>query len=288
VQRRLRRAIAEADRDPITSVIRGTEAITLAPAAGDPATSRTACLMVHGFLSARTDFADLGERLVRHGITVRLMRLPGHGTTPVDFAYLPPGALYKAVHQEYLNLRERFDRIYLVGFSMGGSLSTILASEEPVDRLVLVSPYFGVTYAWYYVLPAHIWNALLGRLIPYVVRTDAFVKLNDRTLYDKIFMYKIVPTAGVRQLKAIGQTARREELLRKVACSVLIVHSRGDGAASPQEAQEAFGKLGSSDKEILWLKESNHIVFWDFEREEAKDRIERFLTEPRPSRPEIP
>ncbi|HUT24763.1 MAG TPA: alpha/beta fold hydrolase, partial [Sumerlaeia bacterium] len=197
-------------------------------------------------------------------------------------------ALYQAVHQECLNLRERFDRIYLAGFSMGGSLSTILASEEPVDRLVLVSPYFGVTFAWRYVLPPHVWNALLGRFVPYVIRTDAFVKLNDRTHYDKIFMYRIVPTAGVRQLEAIGKTARREELLQKVACPVLIVHSRGDEAASPKAAAEAFENLGSSEKEILWLNESNHIVLWDFEREEAKDRIERFLTEPRPSRSERP
>ncbi|MBN1866733.1 alpha/beta fold hydrolase [Candidatus Sumerlaeota bacterium] len=284
VQQVLRTEIASTPRDPITGVALGTEAVTLVPPAGsDAATSRTACLLVHGFLAARTDFADLGERLCRRGFTVRMLRLPGHGTTPVDFAYQPDGALFRAVQEEFRALHRDFDRVDVVGFSMGGALSTLLASREPVDRLVLVAPFYRVTYKWYYVLRPETWNTLLGRLAPYMIRPTAFVKLNDRSNFGKFFFYGIVPSRGTRQLVRLGREARLPETLERVACPVLLVHSEGDEASSPKAARAALARMASSVKRTLWLERSNHVLFWDFDREEVKTRIEKFLTARDPS-----
>ena len=277
VQRTMRRQIAEAERDPITGVLRGAESVTLTPVA-HRATSRTACLMVHGFLSTVQDFGGLGERLAEQGVTVRKMRLPGHGTTPVDLAYQPPGALYRAVEKEYRDLARNFDRIYVVGFSMGGALSTLLASREPVDRLVLLAPYYAVTYKWQYVLPPETWNAILGWIIPYVVRPEAFIKINDRSVIDSYPMYRILPTAGVRQLVALGREARREEVLRAVTCPILHVHSKGDEASSPKAAQRAFEKLGSQDKQQRWFTRANHVLLWDYDKKEVEEAAFKFLT----------
>ncbi len=282
-QRTLRREIASTPRDPVTGIATGTEALTLGPSS-DASTSGTACLLVHGFLSSRQDFADLGERLAERGVTVRMMRLPGHGTTTVDFAYLPPGALYKAVHAEYQNLRRDFDRVHVVGFSMGGSLSTLLASREPVDRLVLVAPYFGVTYRWYYVLPPAAWNSLFGRFVPFLIRPESFVKVNDKEQVGKFFFYQTLPTAGVRQLMELGKEARRKETLEKVKCPVLVVQSEGDEASAPKATRKAFDNLGSERKELLWLTRSNHVLLWDWDNETVKERIEEFLLGSKPAR----
>ena len=275
--RNLVREIAAADRDPLTGVVRGAEAVTLAPQTADPRTSGTAVLMIHGFLAARSDFADLGERLARRGFTVRLMRLPGHGTIPPDFEFLPDGALFQAVHQEYLKLRAGHRRVYVAGFSMGGALATLLASVEPVDRLVLAAPYYGVSYKWYYVLPAETWNTLIGWAVPYVKKSERFTRINDRGQIGKFYHYQTVPTGGVRQLVALGKAARRPETLRKVTCPVLLLHSEGDEAASIGRARKAFDQLGSPRKEAVWLQKSNHIIFWDYDRDEVKQRVEEFL-----------
>ena len=279
----MQKEIDRTPRDPITGVVTGTEAITLHPAPGsDTATSRTACLMIHGFLSARTDFADLGERLAQCGFTVRMMRLPGHGTHAADFAYQPDGALLKAARQELRALRQDFDHVDVIGFSMGGSIATLLASSEPVDRVVLVAPYYRVTYCWYYVLRPEMWNAALGHVLPYIIRPTRFIKLNDKSNVGKFFFYGIVPSGGTSQLVALGREARRPETLEKITCPVLLVHSKGDEAASPKAARQAFERMASHAKQALWLKRSNHIILWDFDREEAKTRIEEFLTAPAP------
>jgi len=279
VQRSLRREIMDADRDPLTGVIRGTEAVTLSPAAGRERQPRTAVLMIHGFLSARTDFADLPQRLADKGVTVRLVRLPGHGTTPIEFASLERGDLYREVEAEYRNLRRDFDRVCVVGFSMGGSLATILTANERVDKLVLLAPYYAVTHKWYYVLPAMTWNRIFGWVVPYVHRPESFIKINDRTQIGKYFMYQTMPTAGVRQLDQVGVQASKPDTLRRIACPVLLVHSHNDEASSPEAAKRAFDAFPSLKKQEVWVARSNHVLLWDYDRERIKGHIEHFLLE---------
>lgn len=281
-QRSMRAEVAAQDRDPITGVVRGTEAVTIMPTADIAATSRTACLLVHGFLSSRQDFADLPQRLAARGITVRAMRLPGHGTTPMDFAGQPTGALLAAVRQEYRNLARDHDRVYVVGFSMGGALSTLLASEEPVTRLVLLAPYYGVTYKWYYMLPAETWHSILGPVVPFIKRPTGLTKLNKRENVGRYFMYQTLTTAGTGQLMDLGRAAGRPETLRHVTCPVLLVQSRHDEAASPSAAAKAFDTLGSADKRAVWFEKSNHVICWDYDSEQVMTEVVEFLAaEPR-------
>jgi carboxylesterase len=275
--RSMRAQIAAQNRDPITGVVRGTEALTILPTADIATTSRTACLLVHGFLSSRQDYADLPERLAARGITVRAMRLPGHGTTPMDFAGQPEGALLGAVRQEYRNLTRDHDRVYVVGFSMGGALATLLASEEPVTKLVLLAPYYGVTYKWYYVLPAETWQSILGPMVPYIQRPMGMTKLNKRENADRYFMYQTLTTAGTGQLMRLGRAAGRHETLARVQCPVLLIHSRNDEAASPAVAAQAFDSLGSTDKRAVWLEKSNHVICWDYDAEEVLTETVAFL-----------
>ncbi len=277
MDRRIRKEIADYPRDPLTGVIEGTEAVTLRPATLEGPTSRTACLLIHGFLSSRQDYNDLGEKLVKEGMTVRLMRLPGHGTTEPDFAYQPDGALYRAVETEYRQLRAEFDRVYVVGFSMGGTLSTLLSTREKVDRLALVAPYYRVSYEWYYILPAEAWNPLVSWAAPYLPRSDVFVKINDREQIGKFFMYRTLPTSGARQLLALGRHVRQPEVLQKVTCPVLMVHSPHDGAANPKAAEKAFNTFSSTDKQLVWFNKSDHMLLWDYDREEVKQTLVDFL-----------
>lgn len=276
-QRALRREVRDTPRDPATGVVLGTEALALDPP-GRADAPTTACLLVHGFIGSRKDFADLGPRLAAAGFHVDIMRLPGHGTTPQDFRAQSPESLLQAVIDEYRALRRQYRAVYVVGFSMGGALSTLLASRENVDRLVLAAPYYGVTYKWYYLLPPSLWNTLLGPAVPYGIKYDCFIKLNRREALGEIFTYRCVPTRGVSTLLALGRQARQPQTLQAVKCPVLVISSVGDEAASPDRVREAFPLLASPRKQAHWLTaRSNHQVFWDYDREEVKTAVVDFL-----------
>lgn len=273
--RALEKEIAAARRDPATGVIVGTEALDLGPS-----DASAACLLIHGFVGSRKDFADLGGSLADAGFFVRMMRLPGHGTTPREFAETEAADLLRAAQAELTRLQADFDRVYLVGFSMGGAISTILAAESPLRPagVVLVAPYFEVTYYWYYVLPPMTWNAMLSPVAPYVIKGERFVRVNRREAVPEIFSYRAIPTAGALTLEELGARARDPDTLAAVQVPVLLIQAEGDEAASPRASRRAFDAMASPSKEIHFFDEhSNHHLLWDYDGPEARSRVLEFL-----------
>ncbi len=240
----------------------------------------TAILLVHGYLSSNQDFGALPAQLSAKGFTVRLMRLPGHGTTPLGLAGQTDGAFYEAVKTEYEQLAKEYDRVRVAGFSLGGALSTILSSEYPVDRLGLVAPYYKVTHKAYYVLTPEIWQTVFGWAVPMIKRPSGFVNINNKEAAKHYFMYQAFPSSSVSQLMGVGKQARQPELLARVKCPVLMVHSPGDRAASPKAAEAAFKALGSEEKWVVWLdgEKSNHVILWDYEKDIVLQEMLEFLT----------
>lgn len=282
--RAVERSTRQTPRDPQTGIVLGAESVSL----GDPAASE-ACLLLHGFVGSRIDFAGLGQRLADRGFFVRMALAPGHGTSPEDFATKSADDMLAGTRAEYDELTARFDRVHLVGFSMGGALATLLAAEPelgaPEDpkagRLVLIAPYFGITYRWYYVLPPRIWAAAASPFVRYVHKGDRFVQVNKRESVESMYSYEYVPLHGARVLGELGRRALDEDVLARVKRPVLMLHSEGDEAASPEAARRAYERIGSADKEAFWLPErNNHHLLWDYDGDLAADRIVEFLTAP--------
>jgi carboxylesterase len=270
-QRALVKEMTRDPRDPATKVVVGSEAETLR------GSGRNAALLVHGFVGSRVDFNDLGPSLQNQGLTVRLTRLPGHATFPFEHAVTTAEELLEAVRNEYAAMKNEYDQVALIGFSMGGALSTLVASERQVDRLVLIAPYFGVTHRWYYPMPVETLNAISAFFIPYVMKNEYFTCVNRPEAKSQLYSYKVISTQGAQELIRLGKWARDKETLAKVTCPVLMLHSWGDRAAAPKRAEKAFEAIGSADKRAVWYEESNHHLLWDWEREEVKGEILRFL-----------
>ncbi len=255
------------------TVIPGTEAIEL----GDPDAS-VGCLLVHGFAGSRRDFADLGDELAAAGCHVRLARLPGHGTTPEDMEAQSPDDLLEGARQELQSFRSNHEQIVLVGFSMGGVLSTLLAAEQPVDRLVLIAPAFEIQHQWYYGLRPEEWNRLLSPMVRWVPKGQATVQVNRKEARPNLFSYPRIPTRAVLVLAELGERARQPDLLAAVQMPLILLHSPGDFAASQAASLAAFPLLGSQDKRYVTMDErNNHHLLWDWDRAMAKEEILAFL-----------
>jgi carboxylesterase len=271
-EKMLAKDYASHPRDPKTGVVKGTEARNL----GDPDSSH-ACLMVHGYLGSVKDFNDLPQRLADKGMYVRLMRLPGHGTRAEELQSVSTDDLYKAVETEYLALKKEHEIVDVVGFSMGGALSTMLASRQPVDRMVLVSPYYGVTMKWYYVLPPMWWNKIIGSQFEYLPKFRSFQRVKRKEAKEHIFSYFVAPTSSFTMMHELSELSIAPEVIQKVTCPVLILQSKKDNAASPKATKKVFKKLPGKNKQVVWYKKSDHILLWDHDREDAMKRACDFL-----------
>src|SRR5687767_2306551 len=134
-----------------TGVIEGAEGIVRATG------SRRAVLILHGFGDTPQTLEYLADHLHGLGFTVHAPLLPGHGRTLAEFGVTSADAWLAAAERELAALRRSHEFVGLVGLSMGGALSVILAARSATpaggadragvqgpDALVLLAPYLSM------------------------------------------------------------------------------------------------------------------------------------------------
>jgi carboxylesterase len=268
IERTDRRALRNAE----SGILVGAEARDLGPA-----DAPCAVLFVHGFVGAGNSFADLPNRLAAQGHFVRVMRLPGHGTSPLDLVPVNADDLLAAVREDVRTLKESHAQVVLVGHSMGATLAALIAAQDGVDGLILGAPYFGVTSRWYYGLKSETWIRLTRPALPWVYKGSLFVQVNRKEAKRSILSYRWIPREAGDALLDLGARVNKQETLSAITCPVLLLHAQGDIAACPKAAETALQKMAAIDKRITWLPRSNHHIFWDYDRELVMEEASSFL-----------
>ncbi|MCC5936503.1 MAG: alpha/beta hydrolase [Lunatimonas sp.] len=100
-------------------------------------------LYVHGFGASQMEGDPVHRKVAEYfGANLFLTRLPEHGIDRENaFEYLSPEKLVQGVRDAYAIAAELGDEVIVIGTSMGGALSLVLASERPeIHALVLYSP----------------------------------------------------------------------------------------------------------------------------------------------------
>lgn len=103
---------------------------------------RIGVLLSHGFTGSPASMTPWGRQLAGLGHTVRVPRLPGHGTTWKDMNTTRWTDWYAEVDHALTELHDRCDHVVVAGLSMGGCLALRLAEQRPDDvaAVVLVNP----------------------------------------------------------------------------------------------------------------------------------------------------
>ena len=100
----------------------------------------TACLLLHGFTNSPFEMKVMGEFLNRQGYTVSIPLIPGHGTTPADLRKTKWTDWYEGSKVELFELRKKYKKVYIVGFSMGASLALHLSAHYEVNGVITLAP----------------------------------------------------------------------------------------------------------------------------------------------------
>lgn len=98
---------------------------------------------IHGFGASQMEGDPVHREVAKHfGANLYLVRLPEHGTARANgMEYLSAQLLTDAVRQAYMIGKSLGDEVIVIGTSMGGALSLVLASERPdMKALILYSP----------------------------------------------------------------------------------------------------------------------------------------------------
>jgi carboxylesterase len=114
---------------------------------GTGANGRVGVLVSHGFTGSPYSMRPWAEHLAAAGYTVRLPRLPGHGTTWQELNTVRWTDWYAEIRKAYAELDERCEVIFACGLSLGGALVLKLAEDVGVNAklagLAVVNPAIG-------------------------------------------------------------------------------------------------------------------------------------------------
>lgn len=244
--------------------------------------SRIGCLVVHGFTGTPNEVRWLGQHLNHHGYTVHGPRLAGHGTHPDDMLPIRWREWYLDVLAGYEMLCDRCDQVFAVGLSMGGALSLLLASREPVAGVVAMSTPHDVGDRRVRYLP------VARYFVPRVGKSGP--PLEEHPFHQRVLAeqqrrgdeaighpaYPFYPTRSVIELDRL--LAEMRASLPRVTAPTLFIHSKMDDVVGFAALENNLALLtASSDKEAVVLENSLHVITEDVERDRVFETVAHFV-----------
>ncbi|MEP6462675.1 MAG: alpha/beta fold hydrolase [Frankiaceae bacterium] len=209
-------------------------------------------LLIHGYTGCPQSMRPWAEHLATAGYTVSLPRLPGHGTRWQDLQQTRWPDWYGEVDNAFSALRARCDQVFVMGLSMGGTLSLRLAEERPdeIAGLVLVNPSIMMKDPRLIVLP------ILRRFLTTLPGIASDIKKPGVTelAYDRN------PPQALSSLTDLWRTVRAD--LGKVTAPILILRSTDDHLVKPVNSQTLRNELRCPLQELL-LNNSYHVATLD-------------------------
>ena len=195
----------------------------------------------------------LGEALAAAGYTVIGPRLAGHGISPEAMARSTASDWIASVDAALATLRETCSQVFMVGLSMGGTLTLYTAAKHagvitgavPINAPVQLNSTDMAGLAL---------DASMPATVPGIgsdIKKPGVTEL----------AYKEVPVPAVRQV--YGLVAVTHDLLPKISCPVLVIQSREDHVVDPSNAPRIVRRLGSDRVDLRWLNDSYHVATLD-------------------------
>lgn len=211
-------------------------------------------VLSHGFTGSPQSLRPWAGHLAAAGLTVRLPRLPGHGTRWQDLNDTRWPDWYGEIERSFDELLGRCDQVFAMGLSMGGTMVTRLAEQRPAEvaGLVLVNPSLGTDRKDIkYALP------LLHRVLPSLkgIASDIRKPGVAETAYDR------TPLKALHSLSVLWPQVAAD--LPKLTAPVLLFRSRVDHVVEPLSGRLLRAGAHSTEVTEVILEESYHVATLD-------------------------
>jgi carboxylesterase len=221
-----------------------------------------AVLLLHGAGDTPQTLRGLADYLFQRGYAVAAPLLPGHGRSVRDFRQVTGTSWQTAAFSAYDRLEVGRPWIGIVGLSMGGALGAVIASERPASgALVLLAPYLRAPW-WLRMGAASSYFANL--FSPYFPSGDPR-SIRDPEAAARGLAYGVFTPAAARALCDTADAGMRA--LAAVRTPTLIIQSRQDNRVASRVTEEAYARLGTSDRCLEWVLDGGHVITVDYGKE---------------------
>ena len=241
------------------------------------APAKAAVVLIHGFTEHGGRYAELAERLNRHGCAVYAPDLRGHGRSEGEQILVMAFDQYlEDLQRVVAHARQQAPGrpLFLYGHSMGGTIVALwAASREPgVRGLVLSAPPVRMGDHVFPLLRRL--AGIFGRLFPRlrVVRLGTGTLSRDPAVVEDFRSDPLV-YHGRLPCRTGAEILRAAERLRHGAGAIrlplLILHGTADGLTDPAGSQELYDRVASPDKTLKLYQGLYHDLVHEPEKEEV-------------------
>ncbi|GBE21652.1 MAG TPA: alpha/beta fold hydrolase [Actinobacteria bacterium] len=226
-------------------------------------TNGEGALLLHGFTGTPAHFRMMGQFLNERGYTVHAPLLAGHGTSLEEMDQTTRRDWVQSA-QDGLEALRGFGHVHLVGLSMGGLISLLLARQDEIASLTTIDT------------PVKLWDRRdpLVHILKHVERFHSWKEPEQPPPGEAaryFIQYDGFSLRAASELLHLKRQALRH--LDRVQAPALIIQSRADETVRPESAVILARRLGSSRKRILWLEHSRHNALLDTERDIMDEAI---------------
>jgi carboxylesterase len=234
-----------------------------------------AVLALHGFGATTQEVSLIVDIAKDLGLAALAPLLPGHGTSVFDLARTRFVDWRGAAKRALLELARDHGRVIVVGMSMGSLIALDLAadfSKEVVGVGVLACP---IRLPWPY--PSLALAAIEHLRIPDFMMPKSRPDILDPEGRRTQVTYREQPVHAGNDVRLAGR--RVEARLGVISCPAFVAHGRADRVCPVKNARIVHARLGTraSEKELLILERSHHIITRDVERSVLRTRLLAFI-----------
>lgn len=241
-----------------------------------------AILCVHGFNDSPAVFRKMAPRLAQQGYFVRAMRLPGFGERLENAARYGAADWVQAVTDQLRILRKRYSSVYVVGHSLGATVSVAALIQDPslADAALLLAPALDVSRARSPMLHPETWHRIANcllvftRLVYSFFPNDTLDPQERRDPCGTKFSWRRSHDAMFRLFRQIRRSAHqfRTPCFVALACKDRVVDNR--------VAETFFQAISSPTKILRRYENAAHVLPLDYAWQEVTEHgIEFFKSQ---------
>lgn len=224
-------------------------------------------VLCHGLTGMPGSLREWGEALATAGLTVRIPRLPGHGTRWQDANSVSWRDWYDELERAFDDVRRRCERTYVMGLSMGGTVALRLAEERGADvaGVVVVNPSLFTLRKDAKLLP------LIRLFVPSFPPVGSDIKKPGvvEPAYERL------PLKAAYQLSLLWKLTNAD--LGRLTQPLLVFTSRDDHVVEPVNSTRLMEGAATTDKRQIVLEDSYHVATMDNELPRIIDETLAFI-----------
>lgn len=236
----------------------------------------TAVLLIHGYTGTSKEMLPLARYLSERNISSYGILLPGHGSTPRELKKTTKEDWYNSAEKELIRMKKEYKSVYIAGFSIGSAIAIKLAANHQVEGIALLSPAVYLRKKGMNMLSVERQIKFLNAFLFYsYIKKQHPPDIKDPSVDENNPFYEFYPVNTLKHLIDTMKEAR--ELLPKINCPILVIQSKGDIDLSEKGPEYIYKNAASTDKKVVWLERSGHIITLDYDRDRVNEEVYRFI-----------